>query len=216
VYVNSWKKGLIGTTTYREGSMESVLATVEENKPDEPREIIVMDLKLPDEFINGPTQKIRREGNKYYIHMSYHPEDSEIKFPMAIWIKTNNTKGETVACNRASKALIKLAIDSGIDAEIVALTAVKSKDVVPHDKLARMISLNMRHNVSLVDILECISNIEGDHISSLLTAVRKFISSKIPDGTMSHKAKCVQCGSTNIKYESGCSMCVDCGYSGCA
>jgi ribonucleoside-diphosphate reductase alpha chain len=216
VYINSWKKGLIGTTTYREGSMESVLATVEENATDEPREIIEVDLKLPDEFINGPTQKIKREGNKYYIHMSYHPEDVNMSFPVAIWIKTNATKGETVSCNRAAKSLIKLAMEKGIDPEIVSEAGAKAKIATPHDKLARMISLNMRHNVDLVDILESISSIEGDHISSLLTAVRKFISSKIPDGVEAKGATCVECGSDNIKFESGCHLCIDCGYSGCA
>jgi ribonucleoside-diphosphate reductase alpha chain len=106
-------------------------------------------------------------------------------------------------------------MEQGIDPEIVSEAGAKAKTVTPHDKLARMISLNMRHNVALVDILESISGIEGDHISSLLTAVRKFISSKIPDGTETKGATCPNCGSDNMKFESGCKMCIDCGTSGC-
>ena len=120
-------------------------------------------------------------------------------------------------CNVASRKLAKLALGKGISKEIVQETLEKARVDYPHNRLGRMISLNLRHNVQRVDILTCLMGIEGDNISTLLTAVRKFLAESIEDGT-SLKGKgvsCPSCGSDNTALRSGCMDCLDCGTSGC-
>lgn len=212
LYFDGWKRGLVGLTTYRSGSMESVLESLE--IAEEKREIIKKGVKLPSQFINGPTKTIKKEGMKFYIHFSYIPEDTEMKYPVAIWLHTNQ-KGETVACNRACKSLGKLALECGIDNKLIETTWDKCLGDSAHNRLGRMISFCLRHNIPREDILVSLTGIEGDHISTLLTTVRKFIAETIEDGKELIGMKCPSCGNDKLIMQSGCFTCIECSYAGC-
>jgi len=214
LYLKAWKLGLNGFTTYREGSMESVLSDIGKA---EKREIIAKDIKLPDVFINGDTHIIKREGKKFYLHFSYLPDDSRKEFPICIWIYTNSQYGgeELKVCNKASRNLAKLALSCGISDEIVKETVGKANIDYPHNRLGRMISLCLRHNIPREDILVSLMGIDGDNISTLLTAVRKFLSQTLSDGIELKGLKCPQCGG-RVVMQAGCFKCIDCAdYSGC-
>jgi len=212
LYINAWKKKLNGITVYREGSMESVISSI---KKAGKNEIIKKDIKLPETFLNGPTTVIKREGYKFYIHFSYLPDDPDMKFPVCIWIYTNaQLKGQTVACNRAARKLEELAMSCGIHNRIVSLAMEKASNDASYNKLGRMISLCLRHNIPMEKIYIALSGLNGDNISTLLTAVRKFISNEIDDGTILNGLKC-SCGSENLVMVSGCKQCKDCGFSAC-
>jgi ribonucleotide reductase alpha subunit len=214
LYMKAWKLGLNGFTTYREGSMESVLSDI--NKASK-REIIAKDIKLPDEFINGSTHIIKREGKKFYLHFSYLPEDSNKQFPIVLWIYTNAQyePEELKICNKAARNLSKLALDCGVEREIVKESVTKANKDYPHNRLGRMVSLCLRHNIPREDILVSLMGIDGDNISTLLTAVRKFLSQTLSDGTVLKGLKCPHCGGRVIT-EGGCQRCIDCSdYSAC-
>lgn len=214
LYLKAWELGLNGFTTYREGSMESVISAIE--KAEQSKEIISKDIKLPEVFENGPTKIIKREGMKFYMHFSYLPEDSTRTFPVALWIYTNDrTKDNSKVCNKASRNLAKLAYDCGINSEIIEAALTKAKIDYPHNRLGRMVSLCLRHNIPREDVLVSLMGIDGDNISTMLTAVRKFLGETIKDGTALKGASCIKCGSNNIKLEAGCKKCYDCMYSGC-
>jgi len=209
LYMSAWKKELIGFTTYREGSMESVLSDID--KAEDSKEIIKRDIKLPKVFVNGPTSIIKKEGKKFYIHFSYLPDDADRKLPVCMWIYTNakyQEKDDLKICNKAARELAKLAYNCGIDEKIIEDSLNKAKEDHPHNRLGRMISLNLRHNVPREKILVNITGIEGDSVSSLLTAVRKFIGETISDGTVLEGLKCT-CGGA-LYMESGCKRCVEC------
>lgn len=213
LYLKAWKIGLVGLTTYREGSMESVLSSI-----DDKRDIIKKDLKLPDVFLNGPTTIIKKEGIKYYIHFSYFPDDTDMKYPVCLWIYTNSEeKGMSIVCNKASRELAKLAVKCGIDNKHIEETLEKCKIDYPHNRLGRFISLCLRHNVPREDILMALQGIEGDNISTLLTAVRKFIGQTIKEGTKLQGKKCPNCNvEGEMIFESGCFRCLACNYAGCS
>ena len=216
LYLDAWKRGLIGITTYRDGTMESVLSKIEETKKDFDRHI-VKNVRLPEKFLNGPCEIIFRENMKFYIHFSYLEEDKEMRFPIAIWLQTNHPfKGEAIYVNRALKSLQDLLLKNGIEKVYVDKLVDKSKDDTPNLKLAKHISMCLRHNLPIVSIISSLENLEGDTVSTLLTAVRKFLSKHIEDGTKALGKVCDKCNSTNIIYEGGCSKCLDCGFSGCS
>jgi ribonucleotide reductase alpha subunit len=213
LYINAWLNGLVGFTAYRDDCMESVISSFE--KTLEKETIIKKDIKLPEIFINGPTRIIKREGIKFYIHFSYLPEDTEMKFPICLWLYSNSREfGQTKICNRASRKLAHLALEKGIDSNLIVQCVSKAQKDYSYNRLGRMVSLCLRHNVKREDILIALVGIEGDYISSLLTAVRKFIALTLKDGTHI-KLKCGSCGSTNTIIESGCTKCVDCGSQAC-
>jgi ribonucleoside-diphosphate reductase alpha chain len=219
LYYNAWKRGLNGFTTYREGTMESVISNIK--KTENAKGIVRKDIKLPKQFINGPTSIIKCQGYKFYIHFSYLPEDTDMEFPVVMWIYTNaRYKGEELKiCNMAARNLGKLALSKGIDPRIVTSTLEKAKADYPHNRLGRMVSLNLRHNVPREDILESLMGIDGDNISTLVASVRKFLLKTLPDGTRLKGAMCenTECtGSrTNIIFEGGCKRCLDCGATLC-
>ncbi len=212
LYFDAWRRGLIGATTYRTGTMEAVLEKLEDAEKE--KEIIKKGVKLPETFVNGDTKTIKREGMKFYIHFSYDPEDVSKKYPLAMWINTNS-KNDVKSANKACKSLHKLAVDCGIDTDIVDLTWEKCLGDNAPNRLGRSISLCMRHNIPRQDILVALRGIEGDNVSTLLTAVRKFIGETIEDGTQIVGSKCDACGSDDIRMESGCFVCNECGHSGC-
>jgi ribonucleoside-diphosphate reductase alpha chain len=208
LYLQAWKLGLNGFTTYREGSMESVLSDISKGAK---REIIARDIKLPAVFINGPTSVIKREGKKFYLHFSYLPEDFELKFPIVIWVHTNAKyqADELRVCNKAARNLSKLALGCGVAPEIVKETVTKANQDYPHNRLGRMVSLCLRHNIPREDILVSLMGIDGDNISTLLTAVRKFLSKTLADGTALKGLKCPKCGG-RLVMDGGCQRCIDC------
>jgi hypothetical protein len=207
--------GLNGFTCYRQDSMESVLSAVSSNR--EEHKIIKKDIKLPSEFLNGSTQIVKREGKKFYLHFSYLPEDINHEFPVCLWIYTNAKylAGELKICNKASRSLINLASTSCIDKRIIEDVVIKSKDNFPHNRMGRVVSLCLRHNISIEKILSALMEIKEDNASTLLFAVKKFLSRKIPDGTKLNGIKCPACNGYNIVMEAGCQICKDCGSSKC-
>jgi ribonucleoside-diphosphate reductase alpha chain len=215
LYFKAWKMGLNGFTCYRQDSMESVLSAVSSNR--EEHKIIKKDIKLPSEFLNGSTQIVKREGKKFYLHFSYLPEDINHEFPVCLWIYTNAKylAGELKICNKASRSLINLASTSGIDKRIIEDVVIKSKDNFPHNRMGRVVSLCLRHNISIEKILSALMEIKEDNASTLLFAVKKFLSRKIPDGTKLNGIKCPACNGYNIVMEAGCQICKDCGSSKC-
>ena len=240
LYMSAWKAGLVGFTTYRAGSMEAVLAvksdaTVEEVVPTAdsllellktsgrvPEDaqvtetgVVIREVYLPEEFSNGITKKIRADGNKYYLHLSYLPEDDQ--HPIALWIHSNGLQaGEYVSLNRAVRSVTTLLLEEGVGADLVLDQVEKVRDDLHHVKLGKMIGMALRHCISMQRIIEVLSDLEGDHIASTVTAVRKFLKMHMSDGVEAVGVTCAACGSNNVIYESGCDKCLDCGHSGCS
>jgi len=209
-YTNAWKNNLIGVTTYREGTMSAVISQIEK----QPDKVIKKDsVKLPHEFINGNTHIIKIEGYKCYVHFSYHPEDVNQSLPIALWIKSNSKK-ESVVCGRACRYLRDLCLDNKINKKIIDSTVEKCETDFSHDKLARMISLNLRHNIPIIEIISVLEEIDGYNVSSLLFAVVKFLSKHVKDGTKTDKI-CENCKSEGLEYQSGCKTCKNCGWGAC-
>jgi hypothetical protein len=77
-----------------------------------------------------------------------------------------------------------------------------------------MVSLCLRHGVPREDILVSLTGIDGDNISTLLAAVRKFLSETLPDGVALKSFKCPECGSAVIMQE-GCKKCSSCSWYAC-
>lgn len=214
LYMEAWKKGLNGLTTYREGSMEAVISNIE--KAEKTREILKDDIKLPNTFLNGPTTIVKREGMKFYIHFSYLPEDTEMRFPVCLWIYTNSKPtGQMKYINKAVENLTDLVLKCGLNKKLVDVAVEKTKNDQAHNKLGRMISLCLRHNIPRDKVYTALSGIEGDNISTMLTAVRHYISNTIEDGTVLSGIKCDSCKGENVRMVSGCKQCADCGYSAC-
>jgi ribonucleoside-diphosphate reductase alpha chain len=218
VYKLAYSKKCKGVTVYRDGSRANQVMTAGKLEGFSGSKVVARDVKLPPIFENGPTHIIKKEGKKFYLHFSYLPEDLKHEYPIVIWIHTNAKykPDELRVCNKASRNLGTLALSKDIDKKYVNETIEKANADYPHNRLGRMISLCLRHNIPREEILVSLDNIDGDNISTLLTSVRKFLSKTLPDGTKLNGLKCPECGD-EIIMESGCKKCISgsCSWSAC-
>jgi ribonucleoside-diphosphate reductase alpha chain len=211
VYLSAYGTGFIkGLTTYRAGTMTSVLSTKDEaTAAPEDEEIILEDVKLPD---NSPAmvKTIRADGRKWYLTVIL---DTDQKRPIALFVKTNHPE-KGVTTGDVVERLFELAESKGIPARHVdSLKAKIDQDNNP-SKIARAISLNLRHGVLIRNIVTTLDKVDAP-IGSFLFQVRKFLMQYLRDGEKIEGKTCEACGSHNIVLSEGCYRCADCGASKC-
>ncbi len=104
LYLDVYNSGVIkGFTTYRAGTMTSVLSAVKETV-DEQEEIILDDIKLPDS-LPATMKTLRAEGRKWYLTVILN--ESQAK-PLALFVHTNHSE-KNVIVEDTTEQLISLA-----------------------------------------------------------------------------------------------------------
>jgi len=174
--------------------------------------------QVPD-YINSDMSVLRRGGKKFYLHTSHFVQDKELKFPVAVWCQTNNVydNGEPLYLNKARTKFAAFMVSEGINEDLVIAKVEKVKLMSDYiGRLTKLISMALRHNIPLVRIVDALEDIDGDNMFTSLSVLRKFLASKIEDGTTTSGSKCPECKSVNLIYTEGCKGCKDCGYSACS
>jgi len=209
VYLDTYKTGYIkGITTYRAGTMTTVLSSVDDQIKEE--EIILDDVKMPDSA-SATIKTIKAEGKKWYLTIVYHTDSDK---PFALFVKTNSNE-KTVNANNAIEVLTKLAYKKGIPEQHIETTISKINQDSNASKITRIISLMLRHGVLIKNIVLALDTIEDVYVGSFLFQIKKFLSSYVKDGEKVEGAKCENCGSDKIEFSEGCFKCVECGSSKC-
>lgn len=185
----------------------------ENDKPEDhdvEERVIITDVKLPDDA-PARMKTLRADGKKWYMTVVYDPNSEK---PHALFCTTNHRE-KTAPISDAVERLIDLAEKKGILTEHIE----KLKEKTEHDnninKLTRSISLLLRHNVSIVNIVATLDRMQDVFVGSFLFQVKKFLSAYIRDGEKVDGGKCEECGSVNLIYTEGCMTCVDCGSGKC-
>lgn len=211
LYYNTWKSGIKGITTYRAGTMTAVLTAKEEKEKDtlNGEEIIQDSIKLPDNY-DAKGIVLRAEGKKWYLHTSFFSNSNR---PFAIFVSTNNHE-PVVVVNNAIELLEDLARSKGIPDRWVDETLTKCKSQSGAIRIARMISLCLRHGILIRNIVSTLDKVDEAYVSTFVFAIKKYLSSFIKDGEEA-SGICQECGSKNMVYQEGCKKCNDCGNSLC-
>jgi len=205
IYKYAHEKELKGITIYRDGCREGVLNATEKDK----REWQILDdYKFPDNS-DAKLKVIRSEGKKWYITYTIDPET---KLPNALFVNTNNTE-TTILTEDVLDHLIKLAkkyIKNGHLEKLLENAANKQPNVV---KIARVLGMLLRHRVPIIEIIKTIEIINPP-IYSFIFQIKKLLGEYLPENTLTGE-KCESCGSLLI-FQSGCSLCPQCGNSKCS
>jgi ribonucleoside-diphosphate reductase alpha chain len=211
IYLDGYKTGYIkGLTTYRMGTMTTVLSAKEEQHAEaSDEEIILDDVKLP---ASSPAivKKIKAEGKKWYLTVIL---DDEQKRPFALFVQTNAVEKNVTTVDAVDK-LLELARNKGIPDRHIVDVEDKMAGEANAVKIARMISLLLRHGVLIKNIIRVLDTIDVT-IGSFIFQIKKFLSQYIKDGEKVEGVKCENCGSNNVVYSEGCYKCNDCGSSKC-
>jgi len=209
IYLNSYKSGWIkGVTTYRSGTMTSVLSAKEDVDTEE--EIIIDDVKMPD---SAPAvmKTIRAEGKKWYLTIVYNETDNR---PFALFVKTNSRE-TSIVTNNAIELLMDLVQDKGIKQEHIDEVMKKINGDDNASKITRIISFLLRHGVLIKNIVRVLDRIEDVYVGSFIFQIKKFLQTYIKDGEKVDGEKCEECGSDQVVYSEGCFKCNQCGSSKC-
>jgi ribonucleoside-diphosphate reductase alpha chain len=213
IYLDAYKSGYVkGVTTYRSGTMTTVLAAKDEkNATSFDEEIILDDVKLPDSS-PATLKTLRAEGKKWYLTTTWNEQQTR---PFALFVHTNSHE-KAVTTSNAVEHLETLARVKGIPERHITATLEKiSADNNP-SKIARMISLNLRHGVLIKNIVLALDKVEDVYVGTFLFQIRKFLATFIKDGDEVQGQTCENCGSSRIVYSEGCQKCVDCGSGKCS
>jgi ribonucleoside-diphosphate reductase alpha chain len=214
VYIDAYKTGYIkGCTTYRTGTMSSVLSAADQKDDISDEEIILDDVKLPDTTV--AEMKVLRDHEsggtrKWYVTVGLNAN----KAPISIFVQTNAME-KSVTTNDAVDRIINLARLKGIPTKYIESTIRKCGNDSNSVKIARSIGLLLRHGVRIKNIVSELDKVEGVGFTSFLFHIKKMLSTYIRDGEKVEGEKCTQCGGQLI-YESGCYHCASCGNSKCS
>lgn len=172
-------------------------------------EVILDTVSLPSDA-PARMKTLKAEGKKWYLTVVYWPESTK---PFALFCQTNCREGGANT-GSAVEHLIELAKRKKLPTEFIEETVHKISGDSNVTKISRTLSLLLRHNVSIVEIVEELDKIDTIFVGSFLFQVKKFLSGYIKDGANSSQS-CVECGSHNLKYSEGCLSCLECDYSKC-
>ena len=207
VYFKCWETGVIkGCTTYREGTMATVLSkdsTTESNDnefkyhnaPKRPKE-------LPCDVF-----QITAKGKKWTIIVGLYDGKPYECFGIehAVTEIPENFKKGFLSKEGRGKYTLKN--------EKYTINDVTSNMTDEEEALTRMISTALRHGSSIDFIVEQLNKSQGTIISFNKAIAR--VLSKYAKELRHEKVTCQECGSTNIAFEEGCFKCYECGSSKC-
>ena len=213
LYLDVYKTGFIkGFTTYRAGTMASVLSAVDEKTSDGSDEMIILeDVKLPNS-LPATLKKLKSDGGrKWYLTVVMDEKQTR---PIAMFVQTNHHE-KNVTTHDAVERLITLARRKGIPEKFVAQLEEKIRISDNASKIARAISLNLRHGVLIKNVVAVLDGIEEITVGSFLFAVKKYLSTYIKDGEKVEGEKCPACGGQMV-FQEGCRRCLSCPNSLCS
>jgi ribonucleoside-diphosphate reductase alpha chain len=211
LYLNAFNSGYIkGLTSYRANTMTNVLSSVNKNTNDKVEEIIKESIKLPNAG-KANYDIIRAEGHKWYLTTILNEDETS---PVALFVVTN-TREPKVTTHDAIEKLLNLAKEKGIP--IKWIQDVENKINIDNNstKIARTISLCLRHGILVKNVVSVLDSIENVFVGTFLFQIRKHLSKWIKNGEKIENKKCPNCGSEQLVYQEGCSKCLSCGHSAC-
>lgn len=216
IYLDAWKTGYLkGVTTYRAGTMATVLKSTNEpesslkinktNAPKRPKE-------LPCDIIHTTV-----EGQKWVVFVGLlEGEPYEVFGGLAKYVeipkkhKTGIIKKSKLT---ASKSVYDLHVGEGEDELIIKDISDTFKD----DNYAwatRMISLALRHGSDVTFVVEQLTRDTGASFHSFSKVIGRVLKKYIVDGAKSSE-NCPEC-ENKLVFQEGCVTCINCGFTKCA
>jgi len=203
VYKKAWKNGIKGFTTYRAGTMASVLSkSSSQNKimktdsPERPRE-------LPCKV-----HHITVKGEPYFVLVGIHEKDPYEIFAGKNGFIEKSVKNGTIVKFSRPKGVYKAILDNGLELSPINATCTEEEDA-----LTRMTSTALRHGADIQCIVQQLEKVKGDMTTfakSMARALKKYI----PDGAK-EEGDCPDCARASLVRQEGCVLCLQCGYSRC-
>lgn len=209
VYKKAWAKGVKGFTTYRAGTMTSVLSESSSlNNTDNAK---IQKTEAPERPRDLPcdVHHIKVKGSEYFVIVGLlEGEPYEVFAGKNGFIDKKVKEGTITKLNRP-KGVYKASLEDGLELSPVNATCSEEEDA-----LTRMTSTALRHGADIHMIVQQLEKVKGDMHSfakSMARALKKYI----PDG-VKEDGECPECnGNECLIRQEGCISCRLCGWSKC-
>ena len=205
IYLEAYKTGVIkGITTYRAGTMTSVLSAkmkdkiYKTNAPKRPR-------SLPCKVFYPMLR-----GQRYYVVCGLYEDDLYEVFAgkLTECIPHSITEGEIVKVKKGHYRLIN-------NDDVIIDNLIEHCDH-SEEAICRLMSAGLRHGTDVKFLKEQLSNCKGE-LYSFGKVLGRILGKFIPDNTLSNEL-CPDCGK-NLVFTEGCKGCTGdggCGWSKCS
>lgn len=211
IYLTAYKTGHIkGVTTYRSGTMATVLSAKETDDSGYEEEIILDNVKMPTST-EATMKVLKAEGRKWYLTIVWNESKTR---PFALFVHTNHHE-KSVTTHNGTDRLLELAVEKNIPQQFIESVKEKIDNDNNATKITRVISLLLRHGVAIKNIVAILQKVDNVYVGSFLFQITKYLASFIKDGEKVDDEVCLECGSKTIIFQEGCKKCVTCGSSKC-
>jgi ribonucleoside-diphosphate reductase alpha chain len=213
IYIDAWKAGVKGITTYRAGTMTAVVEKVQDQNTKDakgrPTKIVKSEAPKRPKDLVCEIHQARICGKKWVILVGLL--DNRPYEVFAGPAESISLKGVGVGVLRR-KGAGKYSLITENNPEIENIVEVFGD--IESAWATRMVSMPLRHGVPIEYICETLSKdgVVTDVNKVLARTLRKYVTEV---ETEKKVRRCLACGSSNVNTI-GCILCLDCGYEKCS
>lgn len=205
IYFESWNKGLKGITIYRDKCRDGVLVSQKDTKS--ATEFIYNNAPKRPKDLPCDIHTTKVKGINYNVIVGLFDG-----LPYEVFAIS---EGETLKgkghLEKVSKKKYRVVNEDKSDIIIKDIIKEMSSE---EEAITRLLSISLRHGANIQFIVEQLNKTSGSLVN-FDKAIARILKSYIPEEQLISRAKCTDCGSNNLKFENGCSACLDCGSSKC-
>ena len=223
LYEEAWKCGCKGVTVYREGSRSGVLLSSKEESKQS---------KMLSEFVSTPRPKelnadvVRFQNNKekwiafiglmdgrpYEIFTGLADDEDGLLIPKTVESGKiiRNIDEET----GRSRYDFQYSNRRGYKTTIEGLSYKFNPE---YWNYAKLISGVLRYGMPIDQVIKLVGGLQlnSETINNWKNGVERALKKYIPNGTEANGMVCEKCGEKTIRYQEGCLICTNCGFSKC-
>jgi ribonucleoside-diphosphate reductase alpha chain len=204
IYLEAWKQGLKGITVYRDQSRAGVLITESSKTPED---FEYHDSVKRPKSLEAELHTLMIKGVRYGIIVGLLD-----KKPYEVFILVNPQTEEKLIHGKSVK--VKKGHYNFESKTCIIENVQLAAEYGEERMLTRLISGMLRHRVNPKFIYEQIDKCELP-VVSVGKALSRIIKKYIPEKELLERFRCKDCGSSDIRFEEGCSKCNSCGSSKC-